>query len=254
MYLVIDTSTRHGAVGVWRDGALAHLVTWDSPHNHTSELMPAVETVLGGAGAAPSDIQGIAVAHGPGGFSALRAGLGVAKGLAFALSVPAVGVSTLEATAYPHRGAGYPVCAVIQAGRELVAWARFASTDDGLARRTPDRVTPLERLLAAAGRHMLFCGEGAAVYADQLREALGGRAHFGPDDAPGSRLAGVAELGARRLDAGEGTSPGDLQPHYGRPPSITRPKPGQRPGPTKGAAGHGPAPKKGARRDQRAGG
>ena len=225
MYLVIDTSTRHGAVGLWHDGALGRLIAWDSPHNHTSELMPAVEAVLDGAGAAPADVLGIAVAHGPGGFSALRAGLGVAKGLSFALSVPAVGVSTLAATAYPHRDAGYPVCAVIQAGRELVAWARFASTDDGWTRRTPDRVTPLDRLLAAAGRHMLFCGEGAEVYADELREAMGRRAHFAPEGAAGSRLAGVAALGARRLDGGEGTSPGDLQPHYGRPPGITHPKP-----------------------------
>ena len=72
---------------------------------------------------------------------------------------------------------------------------------------------------------MLFCGEGAAVHADALREAMGRRAHFAPDDAPGSRLAGVAELSARRLDRGEGTSPADLQPHYGRPPGITRPNP-----------------------------
>ncbi|MCI0821375.1 MAG: tRNA (adenosine(37)-N6)-threonylcarbamoyltransferase complex dimerization subunit type 1 TsaB [Chloroflexi bacterium] len=229
MYLVIDTSTRHGAVGLWRDGALAQRLTWASPHNHTSELMPAVEAVLESAGAAPSDIRGIAVAHGPGGFSALRAGLGVAKGLAFALSVPAVGVSTLEATAYPHRDAGYPVCAVIEAGRELVAWARFASTDGGWARRKPDRVTPLDRLLAAAGRHTLFCGEGAVVHADALREAMGRRAHFAADDAPADRLAGVAELGARLLDRGEGTSPGDVQPHYGRPPTITRAKPPKAP-------------------------
>ena len=243
MYLIIDTSTRHGAVGLWRDGALGQLLTWESPHNHTSELMPAVEAVLAAAGAAPSDVLGIAVAHGPGGFSALRAGLGVAKGLAFALSVPAVGVSTLEATAYPHRDAGHPVCAVVEAGRELVAWARFASTERGWTRRTPDRVAPVARLLAAAGRHTLFCGEGAAVYADALREAMGRRAHFAPDDAPGTRLAGVAELGARALDGGEGTSPGDLQPHYGRPPTIGG-----------HSAGHSPAPTKGARRRRPAGG
>ena len=225
MYLVIDTSTRHGAVGVWRDGALARVIAWDSPHNHTSELMPAVDELLAAVGAAPSDIDGIAVAHGPGGFSALRAGLGVGKGLAFALSVPAVGVSTLEATAYPHRASGYPVCAVIEAGRKLVAWARFTSTGGRWMRRTPDRVTPVERLLAASARHLLFCGEGAMAYSDELRNAMGSRAHFAPEGDSDSRLAGVAELGAGMLDAGEGTSPGDLQPHYGRPPGITSPNP-----------------------------
>ena len=161
--------------------------------------------------------------------SAWGAGLGGATARGFELSGRAVGVRTLEATAYPHRNAGYPVCAVIEAGRELVAWARFASTDGGWARRKPDRVTPLDRLLAAAGRHTLFCGEGAVVHADALREAMGRRAHFAADDAPADRLAGVAELGARLLDRGEGTSPGDVQPHYGRPPTITRAKPPKAP-------------------------
>ncbi len=228
MYLVIDTSTRHGAVGLWRDAGLVRIAAWTSPHNHTSELMPAVEAVLAGAGATPSEIQGIAVAHGPGGFSALRAGLGVAKGLAFALSVPAVGVSTLEATAYPYRDVGLPLCAVIEAGRGLVAWARFQASAGGpetWLRRTPDRVTPIERLLAASGRHVLFCGEGAEAYADQLREAMGRRAHFAGNGQPASRLHGLGELGAQRLDAGEGAALSELRPRYLRAPGITQPRP-----------------------------
>ena len=224
MYLIIDTSTRTGAVGVWRDGSLVRALTWSSRNNHTSELMPAVKLVLGGAGISPTDLRGVAVANGPGGFSALRAGLGAAKGLAFAVGLPAVGVSTLEATAYPYRDAGYPICALIEAGRDLVGWARFQLTADGWRRRSPDRVTAPGPLRARAGRHTLFCGEGAAVFADALLEVMGARAHIVTDVGPTARLQGVAELGASRLDAGDTDSLAALRPHYLRPPGITPPK------------------------------
>jgi len=166
MYLVIDTSTRHGAVGIWRDGTLARTLAWRSRHNHTAELMPAVDEVLKGIGAAPKELTGIVVAHGPGGFSALRVGLGAAKGLAFAVGAPLVGISTLEASAYPYRGVGLPVCSIIESGRDLMAWARFQETAAGWKRRTADRITPSEALLAASVRGCAARALGGVVAAN----------------------------------------------------------------------------------------
>lgn len=224
LYLAIDTSTRYGAVGLWRGGALVRIHSWYSRHNHTSELMPAVEAALDASGMRMVDIMGVAVARGPGGFSALRSGLGVAKGLAFATGVPVVGVSTLEASAYPYRNIGLPVCALVESGRDIVGWARFQQQVIW-RRRTPDRVTPLEVMLSARGRHTLFCGEGVAQHADAIRQALGARAHLIVEPAPLSRISGVAELGALRLDAGETDSVAMIAPHYLRSPAITPPKP-----------------------------
>ena len=87
MYLIIDTSTKHAAAGLWRDGLLVRTAAWRSRRHHTVELMPAIERLLAEESASPDSLLGIAVATGPGGFSALRAGLSVAKGLAFALSL-----------------------------------------------------------------------------------------------------------------------------------------------------------------------
>ena len=199
MYLVIDTSTHNGAVGLWRGDGLARTTAWSTRNNHTAELMPAVQGLLDAEHAAPADLTGVIAAHGPGGFSALRAGLAVAKGLAFAVSAPLAGVSTLEATAYAFRGAGLPVCPLISAGRDLVAWARFQQTDEGWVRRAPDRVTLVGRLLAARGRHALFCGEGAHDYAEELR-AGDGRA--GPHRRAGrSRAADRGAGGSWRRPA-----------------------------------------------------
>lgn len=225
MYLVIDTSTQYGATGLWADGALVRAISWRSRRSHTVELMPAVDQLFRDADVALGDLRGIAVSQGPGGFSALRAGLGAAKGLAFATGAPLVGVSTLEASAYPYRDLGYPVCALIPAGRELVAWARFQQTPAGWKRRTADRVSPLADVLALSGRHVLFCGEGSLPHVDALRDALGRRAHFAPALTPADRLLGVAALGAERLDRGESAAPAGLEPRYLRPPGITPPKP-----------------------------
>lgn len=225
MYLIIDTSTKHGAVGIWRGGALTRQLSWRSDHNHTAELMPAIESLLSQEKLAPTDIQGIAVTSGPGGFGALRAGMSAAKGLAFALGVPLAGISSLEASAYPYREVGYPVCSLLVAGRGLVAWARFQQTNSGWRRRSPDRVTPEAVLLRATGRHTLFCGEGLATYAQRLREAMGQRAHLAPQTAPMDRLQGAAAIGSARLDAGEAGPLAALQPHYLRPPAITPPRP-----------------------------
>ena len=223
-YLVVDTSTRYGAVGLWADGTLVRTLTWHSKHNHTSELMPAVDAVLAGRGISAAELAGIAVAHGPGGFSALRAGLGVVKGLAFAAGLPVAGVSTIEASAYPYRGVGLPVVALIDVGRGAVAWARFQQTDSW-RRRTPDRVTQLDAMLSARGRHVLFCGEGATQHADAIRQALGAKAHVVVEAAPVARLAGVAELGVASLEAGQTEPVATLYPRYLRSPDITPPKP-----------------------------
>ena len=224
MYLIIDTPTKHGAVGIWRKGALTRQLSWRSDHNHTAELMPAIESLLSQERLAPTDIQGIAVTSGPGGFGALRAGMSVAKGLAFSLGVPLVGISALEASAYPYREVGYPVCSLLEAGRGQVAWARFQQTTSGWRRRTPDRVTPDQALLQATGRHTLFCGEGVATYAQRLREAIGRRAHLAPQTALTDRLHGAAAIGSARLDAGEADPLAALQPRYLRQPGITPPR------------------------------
>src|SRR5437016_11790062 len=62
-----------------------------------SSLPLLVERVLGDAGLALEDVEGIAVSIGPGSFTGLRIGLALAKGLAFAGGLPLVGVPTLEA-------------------------------------------------------------------------------------------------------------------------------------------------------------
>ena len=112
MLLAIDTSTRYAGVALADDQRVIAARTWYSTANHTTELMPAVAQLLQGRATAVQDLEGVAVALGPGGFSALRVGVSVAKGLAAAGGLKIVGVGSLDLEAFPYAGSGLPVCSL----------------------------------------------------------------------------------------------------------------------------------------------
>ncbi len=220
--LVIDTSTSFGAVGLWRDGGLTRSLAWKSRNNHTAELLPSVDSLLRADGAAPADLDGVVVTVGPGGFSAVRTGLGVAKGLALGAALPLAGVSSLEASAFPYREASERVCAALPAGRGAVAWAAFGADGGAWGALTGETVAPIDEFLGAQPAGTLFCGEAVALLDDSFREHFGGRLRAVTASAPLDRLNGAGELGAAALASGRQGTVASVEPRYLRPPHITR--------------------------------
>ena len=181
--------------------------------------MPAVRWLTEAEGIAPDALDGVVVSVGPGGFSALRTGIGVAKGLAVAWGLPVAGVSTLEASAYPYRQAAERICAVLPAGRGTVAWAVYSMSGGGMAcfgRRAG--LLRFSAFAAAQSGETLFCGESAADLADALRERMGADARSVTEPAPLVRLAGVAEIGAVMLASGQASGASSITPRYLRSP------------------------------------
>ncbi len=220
MLLAIDTSTRYAGVALAENGRVVSSRSWWSAINHTAELMPATSQLLGAAGVAVNGLEGIVVALGPGGFSALRVGMSVAKGLALASGKPLVGIGTLDAEAQPYWQSGLPVCALLDAGRNEVSSAHF-NTDGQRTRE--DLICPPEDLIPTLAGTNLFCGEAVPARASLIREQLGQRAVV-VDHSPAARLWALAELGSRRLEAGVTDDVGTLQPYYLRMPTIGGPK------------------------------
>ena len=221
MLLAIDTSTRYAGVALANEGRALSSRLWFSTVNHTAKLMPAVAEALKSQHLSPGDLAGIAVALGPGGFSALRVGVSVAKGLAMSSRKPLVGVGTLDLEAFPYRDSGLRVCAWLDAGRQEVASALFGA--DGL-RTQEDLVCPPEQLLLTISETTLFCGEGVQPWAGSIKEALGSRAVVVTGAGPAARLWSLMEIGQERLAAGQVDEVATLQPYYLRMPSIGGPK------------------------------
>ena len=224
MLLAIDTSTRYAGVALADDQRVIAARTWYSTANHTTELMPAVAQLLQSRATAVKDLEGVAVALGPGGFSALRVGVSVAKGLAAAGGLKIVGVGSLDLEAFPYAGSGLPVCALLEAGRGEAASALFSP--EGIRIRE-DRVSTAEELTAdidqTVSEPTLFCGEGVAGWSEEIKAALGPRAVV-CSLAPALRVWSLALIARQRLEAGLVDDLTTLQPNYLRLPSIGQPK------------------------------
>lgn len=71
---------------------------------HAEALMPMIERVIGATPDGFSSLDRVAVTIGPGSYTGLRVGISAARAIAFAAGIPAVGISTLAATAAPLVG------------------------------------------------------------------------------------------------------------------------------------------------------
>ncbi len=221
MLLAIDTSTRYAAVALADDQRVVDVQAWYSTVNHTSELMPAVADLMSRRGIAPSGLDGIAIALGPGGFSALRVGMSAAKGLAMAAKLPVVGVATLDLEAFPYAGSGLNVCPMLDAGRGEVATAYLGP--DG-ARQREDLICSPDEALDLVSEATLFCGEGVGPYSSLVRERLGPLAVVVTWPGPAARVGALVEMARRQFENGEQDDLATLQPYYLRMPSIGAPK------------------------------
>ena len=226
MLLSIDTSSRHGGVVLCDvDGVVIEARLWRSTANHTAQLMPAVAELLEARGTRAADLDGVAVALGPGPFSALRVGVSAAKGLAMAAGFPIIGVDTLALEARPHLTPDGIVAAWLEAGRNEVA-AGWFSGDGGRARE--DEIAPPEALLeqepALPDGALLYCGEAAHARRGEIRSHCNNgdtdRATAVAPWTPANRLWALAETAARRLQRGETDDLITLQPYYLRMPTI----------------------------------
>lgn len=220
MLLAIDTSTRNAGVALADNGQVISSCSWRSAVNHTAELMPAVAQIMEASGLTVNALEGIAIALGPGGFSALRVGMSVAKGLCLASGRPLVGVGTLDAEARPYLQSGLPVCALLDAGRSEVSSAHFGVEG---RRLREDLICPPQELFQGIADSTIFCGEGIIANSGLIRQTLGRRAIV-MGHSPASRLWSLAELGQLRLQREDSDDLATLQPYYLRMPTIGGPK------------------------------
>lgn len=220
MELAIDTSTAISSIALSKEGEIIAELTWKAGQQHSQELLPNIVHLLKQAKGDIHSLKAIIVAKGPGQFNGIRVGMAVAKGLAFSLSIPIVGISTLEVEAFPYSQSGLPVCPIHPIGGEI-AFALFQMKEWVWQRIYPEQIIPMEDLISIIKEKTVFCGEITSAIYSYLKEKLGEKAVFGFSALNLRRAGYLAGLGWERLKRGEIDDPATLQPLYLRRPSIT---------------------------------
>ncbi|WP_117233366.1 tRNA (adenosine(37)-N6)-threonylcarbamoyltransferase complex dimerization subunit type 1 TsaB [Vibrio maerlii] len=130
--LALDTSTENCSVALLvGDQCIARSEV--APRDHTKKILPMVDEVLKEAGLTLQDLDALAYGRGPGSFTGVRIGIGIAQGLAFGADLPMIGVSTLKAMAqgsFRQHGAT-TVASAIDARMSEVYWGRFERLENG---------------------------------------------------------------------------------------------------------------------------
>ncbi len=207
MILAIESASTDPSVAVTEaDGEPLVVDGWSGGRGQAQELLPRLLAAVERAGRRLDDTTAVAVGIGPGSFTGLRVGMSLAKGIAFGLGVPIVGIPSL--------------------GAWLVA--------EPAARAA----------LARAGAHEAFVlvrgmVEPTIVHQDGLPDAIRSEPVAAPEELaaalalaegrPPLRAAGsIAALAAERLSAGAaGDDLRSLEPAYLRLPRGFRELPAE---------------------------
>jgi tRNA threonylcarbamoyladenosine biosynthesis protein TsaB len=144
--LSIDTSSGQGGVALY-DGHRLSTRSWPAHRSHTTTLLSEIHQLLDRADISVRELGAVAIATGPGTFTGLRVGFGVAKGFHLATGVPLIGVPTLEATALPFGSCMTPIFAVVGAGRGRLVWARYDASTEGLTQSRAPRNGTVHELI-----------------------------------------------------------------------------------------------------------
>jgi tRNA threonylcarbamoyladenosine biosynthesis protein TsaB len=228
--LAFDTATRATSVALadLPGGAVAERRDDPAPGQrpgHAARLLPLAVELLEAGRIGWDGVQRLAVGIGPGTFTGLRIGIASARGLAHALEVPLVGISTLESLAIGAAGqagadGAETVWAVLDARRGEVfasAWRLGGDRTLGPCLRDATVLVP-ERLaeeLAQSGANAMAVGDGTV----EFREVLERSGVLIPEDR--SKLHKVSAVHHCWLAVGEEAGePDQVRPAYLRFPDA----------------------------------
>jgi len=176
--LCIETSGAICSIAWVEDGEVIHSIEKHEKNSHSKYLSVMIDDLFSKVGAhARSALDGIGLSLGPGSYTGLRIGASVAKGLAFALDIPIVGMHSTDimcsAFLADHPGFEGLVCPMIDARRmEVYASVYDQSMNENL--ELQPLILDSDSLLEF--RHateLVFVGDGSAKFKEvcQLENA-----------------------------------------------------------------------------------
>ena len=212
LLLALSTAEQGASLALFDNDSPVSTSFWSSRQTHSMRLMAMLEQVLHHqAGVALADIDGFIAARGPGSFTGLRIGISVIQGLAYAVSKPVAGISSLDGIAYRFASSQERVCVMMDAKRDEVYTAVYKFRRGELLEKSRECVCDPRQAVLEAGDNMLFAGSKA--YEGLISELTHGRALISPVYMDGVSAAAMIRV-ARETPGLFGISANGLEPVY----------------------------------------
>ena len=221
LILAIETASSQAGCAIGgHEGVLA------SAHSgingrHAENISPQIAFIKEQAGINYSELGAIAVDIGPGLFTGLRVGIATAVSIAHALTLPVIGISSLDLLAFPARWTSRLIVSAMDARRGELFTALFRRVPGGIQRVRDANVCTAEDLAAEIqtfDESILLVGDGALRYAEVF-ESLG-RVELAEQGLAHPSARAMVQLAHARAMREEFVQPWDLEPIYLRKPDA----------------------------------
>lgn len=167
-FLSFETSTKIFSLALSQDEKVLRYRNIKTALVLENSIIPAVDRILESAGVTFNQIDGFAVALGPGSFTSLRVGLSTIKAFALATQRPVVGIPSLDIIAH---GIPNPSCDDICVLNDARRGKVYAAIYDRKGRRGDFLLTTLDDVLAQVKGMTLFVGDALKMYRKEIEQA-----------------------------------------------------------------------------------
>lgn len=172
--LSIETSNTICSVAILEDRKLIKKIELDNGLTHSETLMPIIQQIFSETNLTISNIDLLVSDIGPGSFTGIRIGIATVKAFSDVLSIPAIGISSLEALAYNVNKNGL-ICSMIDCKNNNCYFSVYSCTDglySNIENPQADSIHNCLQFLASkySDTPIFFVGDAVNIYKNDIQD------------------------------------------------------------------------------------
>lgn len=219
--LGIDTSSNILSICVSENDNILGENTINNLTNHSPKVVPMIDELLSSLQIDISDIDVFACSIGPGSFTGLRIGIGLAKAMAQANDKPIIGVPTLLSLGKNISIADGYICPMIDAKNENVYTCILDNNYSLVMDYCCLNILELLEKCKTLDKPIYFIGNGAIIYTDMINESISSSNILGIESSE-LTAKNICQISYDKFISGQVDNVFTLSPTYLRPTSAER--------------------------------
>ncbi len=172
--LSITTSSDICGISILNDDTLICRLDSNTGRTHSENLMPMIDEIFNKTKLTLNDINLIVCDIGPGSFTGIRIGIATVKAFCDSLSIPCIGISSLEGLAYNIKTNGY-ICSLIDRKHDNCYFSLYKLDNNIYHEVLAPQASSIENVLEILKQYntsITFVGDGANIFYDKISNNL----------------------------------------------------------------------------------